>query len=654
MKPLLPVLFLALLTFWSGTFAGGASFSGAVSAQAAVLAFCLLGAGRWWDPLALGRGGRWAVPGLVLVVAASWWMSPVPRAGLVALLLLPGFLLLPAAVAACWTGPRERRLGVAGLCLLLGLVGAVALVRWQVQGTPRAAMPLGHHNLLAAWLVIVWPIALQTARRRGVWRLLAGASAAVGVAALATSGSFVGSCALVVQALMGGWWWKRARVWLALAVLATWAGPVVGRVLIERPSPGQAVESRAAQPSAGLAVPIERAPDILAGRDSSLQARLGYARAGWRGLVERPVLGWGPGSVPWTIARHLRPVAGVNPPSQVVGDLHSLPVQIGYELGAGGLLLCVGLGLLFGWRRFAELRRLEPPLADDRHLLEAALVALAGGGVVLTGSAPAHVMALPAALAVVVGAALAHQPPRSKSRSAHLVFGLTYVLPVSLLLAPLGLAQYCYQQARAATDPREAINQLGSATRYDPRFPLYQARLAWLVEELEGGDEATAERARKAAEQGHSLAPLWLSAGASGLAVGQPWAEQAFERAAVLDPLSPLPPFFLLQAGPDRADVVELGARALAAEPRLAAAVFWEARPELLAAVRARLGWPASPGPSTESAASARDDQSTVFLTLGIDRAAAVSFTLFAFRRDPWPVDLVRVRLRMDRLTMTY
>ena len=122
----------------------------------------------------------------------------------------------------------------------------------------------------------------------------------------------------------------------------------------------------------------------------------------------------------------------------------------------------------------------------------------------------------------------------------------------------------------------------------------------------------------------------------------------------MLDPLSPLPPFFLLQAGPDRADMVELGARALAAEPKLAAAVFWEARPELLAAARARLGWPASPGPSTESAAGARGDQSIVFLTLGLDREAAVSFSLFAFRRDPWPVDLAPVGLRLNRLTTTF
>ncbi|MGB6365135.1 MAG: hypothetical protein WBG64_20925, partial [Thermoanaerobaculia bacterium] len=93
MKALLPALFLGLLTFSTGTFPGGATFAGASLTQAAALAFCLAAAASWRDPLGLGTRGRWLPLALVLVVAASWWASPVERAGRVGLLLLPAFLL---------------------------------------------------------------------------------------------------------------------------------------------------------------------------------------------------------------------------------------------------------------------------------------------------------------------------------------------------------------------------------------------------------------------------------------------------------------------------------------------------------------------------------------------------------------------------------
>jgi len=102
MKALLPALLLGILTFWSGTFAGGATFSGAVSAHAVILAFCFLGAARWRDPLGLGSYGKWPLPALLVALGAGWWLGPVPRAGIVGLVLLPAFLLIPPAVAACW------------------------------------------------------------------------------------------------------------------------------------------------------------------------------------------------------------------------------------------------------------------------------------------------------------------------------------------------------------------------------------------------------------------------------------------------------------------------------------------------------------------------------------------------------------------------
>ena len=91
------------------------------------------------------------------------------------------------------------------------------------------------------------------------------------------------------------------------------------------------------------------------------------------------------------------------------------------------------------------------------------------------------------------------------------------------------------------------------------------------------------------------------------------------------------------------------GARALAADPRLGAAVWWQDRPELWTEALEVI---ASGAPETAvalaSAAAAvpnRNSGGTVLLGLGMDRDRTVSFSLFAFRRRPWPASLAPVRL---------
>jgi len=644
MKALLPALFLGILTFWSGTFAGGATFSGAVSAHAVILAFCLLGAARWRDPLGLGSYGKWLLPALLVALGAGWWLGPVPRAGIVGLVLLPAFLLIPSAVAACWRRPSERRLGLAALGLVLGLVAALALVRWQVQGSPRAAMPLGHHNLLAVWLVIIWPVGLASLAGRGAGRrilgTLVGASA---VAALAVTGSFLASCALLVQSLLAAIWWKRARPWLALALVVVWIGPGAARRGIEWLQKGPvALEGAAAID--GIPWSFERAARVLSGSDGSSRVRTGYARAGWRGSSRRPFLGWGPGSVPWTLGRFLEPVAGLHPASEVVGDLHSWPLQLGYETGAAGLALVAAIGWLFARRRHAELATTR-----ETVLLQAALVGLGGGAVMLLGNAQVTVLALPAAVAVVAGAALAcnPRPSRGAGRSA-VGLGCLYLLPAALVLLPLERAHYFYQRAVAAETRSAALAHVRRASELDPAFPLYRARAAWLAAELGGPDAGLAEGARRAAVEAQHLAPLWLAAGVLGLEADQPWAEEALERARRLDPLSPLPAFHLLRARPASHDAVELGVEALAGDRRLGAAVFWEEHPELREAVLERLGREA---PGAAAMLSARTAGPTVLLVQSMDVRPALSFSLFAFRRSPWPADFAPVEVRSERLS---
>ena len=192
------------------------------------------------------------------------------------------------------------------------------------------------------------------------------------VAALAASGSFLASCALVVQSLVAASWWKRARPWLALAVLVVWIGPTVARLASERIAP---VQGSALSEPAPRRQPthLERAQRIVSRDDSSWRSRAVYAKAGWEGFAERPLLGWGPGSVPWTATRFTKPVPLLNPPSEIVGDLHSWPVQLGYETGMTGLILCAALVLLFTQRRLGELRRPRALGVRDAPLHQALL-----------------------------------------------------------------------------------------------------------------------------------------------------------------------------------------------------------------------------------------------------------------------------------------
>ena len=182
------------------------------------------------------------------------------------------------------------------------------------------------------------------------------------------------------------------------------------------------------------------AADRLRGRRVG-PARGAYLAAGLRGLPARPLLGWGPGSVPWTAAAFLEPVPRVNPWGESVGDLHSLPVQIAYELGVTGLLLVAGLSVLFFVRRIAEREE-----GRDPALLLGGLLGLGSGAVASLGSGALAVTALPLAAAVAAGAALAGSG-RGKARSSRLPVRI-YALAALLALAPLEIARWHYDRAR--------------------------------------------------------------------------------------------------------------------------------------------------------------------------------------------------------------
>lgn len=641
MARFLPALLVALTAAWCGTFYGGATAAGSTAALVVLLGVLFLVGSPWQDPLRLGGIGSPLPLALWAVVAISQWASPFPRAGRMAIVLLPALFWLPGAVERCWRWERGRRQGIRAVSAAVAGVAAWALVDAALHGG-RAALPLGHHNLLAAWMVMLLPLAALPAREPGAWRWLGWGSGILAFAAVLASRSWLGGLALAAEG---------AAVLLVFA-RAAWRQPGQRRWLV----------LAGLMLAALLASQAPRAARIVSGEDPSARARGVYYEAAWDGFRARPLQGWGPGTAAWTIAAFLRPRPGVNPWGEAVGELHSLPLHLLYETGGAGLLLALLTVVLFFAERLADRSR-----ARDRPLLAAGLLGLGGAAVVSLGSAAVAVLALPVAAAVAAGAALAALPEPKPELSFPV---RAYAVLALLALFPLELARWRYDTAVAAAEagrPSEARELLEQAAELDPEHPLYRFRLALV--EPDGGPAEAARIARQAAADAGAVPPFWLTAGLLGRSAGEPWAPGALEAACALDPLDALPPWFLLTfpettAGPDQR-AAHHGAHALLAEPRLLAATFWEARPDLLPPVLEEVRrWPGVDAGWKEEllrSAAALENQQTgrrgeaASLRLEIDTVPARALSLHTFRRRPWPTlwPLVEVRgSAAERITL--
>ncbi len=684
---LVPGLVLVLVTAVSGTGAAAASAAGAATSHLVVLLLAIAGAAAWRDPLALGRRGRWLPVALWVAVAASCWASPVGRAGWTVVALLPAWYLMPAAVARLWrtgdgpasakptparstpaesgpAGPAARGLWV--VSAVVGGIALVALLGMVLHGDPRASAPLGHHNLLAVWLVTLLPLAVLPWRHGGGARVLALAAGILGLATLALTRSLSGTLAVAVMLVVALALRRR------ITVGGTGGGRGIGKVEggdsgRRRRGPGRFARRAAA--TGLLAVPLLVAlPRLLAivrGVDLSVAARATYWAAGWRGFSDRPALGWGPGSTPWTVHEWLRWIPGVNPPQQMVGDLHSLPLTLLYETGATGTLLAVAVAGLFAYRGWRGL-----PGARDPVLAAAGLVGLAGAAVVTLGVSPLAVPAVVLAPAVAAAAALAGGATRYRERKAEesenrkdgealpgparLVrsqWPAWLVLAAgALLLGWLDLAHRHYDRSIEAPSPA-ARAELARAVDLDPAFPLYRAHLAASAAPSGPG----AGEALAAARAAEAVPALWLQAGNLALAAGEPWAAIALERACRLDPLAPLPAWLLARialAEGDRSAAARSAARALLAEPRLAAATLFDEHPGLReAAVAEILAWPGLSGGWRVALAEAvagleglpAGGVRNLRLVTGGSRSSSLAF--FTFRRRPRPLQLASVPL---------
>ena len=194
------------------------------------------------------------------------------------------------------------------------------------------------------------------------------------------------------------------------------------------------------------------------------------------------------------------------------------------------------------------------------------------------------------ATAIAGGAALAATTTRrpalsDRSRRAALVVVLLYTAGALGVLAPVRRAQRLYDAARSAAEPFALLDR---ATAHDKSFPLYVARRAWATAPVRrtrpppsrsAGSTRGLPAKRSAPPSARpGVAALWLAAGVLGADAGASWSSSALKRACDLDPMGALAPFRLMTIESSERAAALAGARALLAEPRLAAAIDWESR----------------------------------------------------------------------------
>ncbi len=364
--------------------------------------------------------------------------------------------------------------------LALGLAGGGAVIalsslihwRWQTAGgswLTRNEIPFGHSNYTAGAMLLVLPWLLHAAwAARGLRRALWGLVTLAGFVVLLTTSSRGGVLALALTgALFAG----------GTLLLARW--PRRTKLILVAAAAGLLVVVVLANP---------RLRDLALGRGWSADAsesntqRTAMLQAGLRLGQERPLLGWGPGSVPLTYPKVRAQLDGG---TDNVLQLHNTPIQLWATLGTTGLLalaLLLAAVLRQGWRT----ARAPNPAA-----LTALATVTAYGLFALTD----HQLDLPALnLLLVASLALLFHRPANTPPICHLIDDKPVVpraglagLALLLLAGPLWAtahdlsARHAYEQALHALErghEPEGFALLEQAALRAPFDPYYRHLLA--------------------------------------------------------------------------------------------------------------------------------------------------------------------------------
>lgn len=422
--------------------------------------------------------GRAVTAGLALLAVASVasaWTSPFSAASLARTwptlgggmwcLLLHHWLANPAGPATARAEQVARAIGYGGAVLV-----GVSLAGWLRHSWPepwqtRNDVPFGHSNYTGGLMVLLVPwfvrqaAGADRAARLG-WMLanfgallvLAGTSSRGAVLALA----FMAALATLVMIVLGPWSTGR-KIAFAAAALVLAAGAILVNPRLRELALRQSWSESARESNR------QRAAMLDAGR------KLG---------AERPVLGWGPGTVPLAYPQVRAELDGG---VENVLQLHAAPLQLWATLGTAGL---AAVGLL-GWGAGAAVVR-AVRAGNRSPLTFTAATSLAGYAVFSLTDHPFDLPAVAALAATLLalltaaapGPAMALTPLRRSVAAVHL--GALLWGPVDALARDLR-ARRVYEQGVAAWERQESsefVARLNRATELTPHDPFFAHQVA--------------------------------------------------------------------------------------------------------------------------------------------------------------------------------
>lgn len=415
---------------------------------------------------------------LVLVATASALLSPLRGAITPHLLPFLGACALPYALLPCLVPANATRTWRIG-GVLLGGVLAISLLLWLQPWTvltlpaSRNAQPFGHANITGsvAVLATTWFVigAVRETAHARVWFSFGATLAIITVlssesrgAVLALAASGASAAAIILL--------RRGQCLLLLVIALLIAGGAVASNARLRELVTEGSWSAAASES----------------NDQRITMLVGGLRLG----TERPLLGWGVGSVPHVFPRVRADLPGT---ADNFLQLHNTPAQLWATLGAAGLLaaLLIAAGLLARLRAtswtleriaiFAGLVGVATLLLFDHPFATPAFAVLAA----------AHLAAWAALSPRAPKRELRECPPTSLAR-----FGSLVLSPRSLVIPALGLALLAPAllatardlaarsshssalDAVAANTPSDYASALRRALAHQPDDPFYAHLLA--------------------------------------------------------------------------------------------------------------------------------------------------------------------------------
>ncbi|WP_346291862.1 O-antigen ligase family protein [Sphaerothrix gracilis] len=288
--------------------------------------------------------------GLVLTAAGSQFRSVAAwNIGLVFGygLLLYGFHNYIAGDAV------KRYLLWFGLAVTGVITSLVSLAYWQpdtqmwqsgdFSAAIRNALPLGHHNFVGGYLVLVLPLVAPFALAQQGWRRWVGlAATGIVLGALYVSGSrgaYLGFLVWAIAAMGVALWTSRGPQRKRLLI-----GSLLGLIVILA---GIGSNPRVRDLVTGIQLQGRGDSAQVTIADSPARDRYFMLQIGKNILRDRPFLGVGPGNLS-RVSNLYRPIetgTGLNH----IQQLHNTPVQLAAELGLIGIGLYVGWLASIGW-----------------------------------------------------------------------------------------------------------------------------------------------------------------------------------------------------------------------------------------------------------------------------------------------------------------